>query len=490
VLSFGLADALCALILVVAAAALIAAILNRAFDYDEVEHAHAVWLISHGLKPFYDFFECHPPFLWYPHSWLFRVLGDSYDVLFIFRFIATLGQIAFLVGVIKNVRLSLRQFREPVTLPVSFAALAAVVMLSHPDNFDYPFEFRIDAWPNAVLLLAIHRYRVRRALAFRSSVVLAASAMAAVLCSPKLIVFVGLFCVASLATDDQRLRRLAGMLAGGSGMVVLGVGALLLAGLNPISVYRVALLYHHVLNKEGAFNHGLFQVIFLEQPVPRDIVIAAVIAWAVVARRRMLRMPFEIAVIGFLVLQLVLVGFPYKQYIAPWFMLAVAVVPYLEVLARRWRLLHSALLAAAFLYAGSSMVGAYRLYADRHDGSDDFRARRQLGALVPRDGYIVGSIETMPLLRRNSFYQLVNSLAGNSYDGTRVMQGLGISPFSEKFTTDSARQQLEAHPPDLIILSAGYPAYERAALDEYVARHGSAYVRQQVANSTVLSRRR
>src|SRR5436190_3327432 len=89
--SLDLADALCVLILVVAASALVVAIVNRGFDYDEVEHVHAAWLISRGLRPFYDFFECHPPFLWYPHALLFKVFGDSYDLPIVFRFIATLG---------------------------------------------------------------------------------------------------------------------------------------------------------------------------------------------------------------------------------------------------------------------------------------------------------------------------------------------------------------------------------------------------------------
>ena len=45
----------------VAAGALVYAILQRHFDYDELEHAQAAWLIHRGAKPFYDFFECHPP---------------------------------------------------------------------------------------------------------------------------------------------------------------------------------------------------------------------------------------------------------------------------------------------------------------------------------------------------------------------------------------------------------------------------------------------
>src|SRR6187551_1970756 len=129
-LTLDLADVLAFIILAVALAALVQATLRRAFDYDEVEHAYAAWLISRGLKPFYDFFECHPPFLWYPHAWLFRLFGDSYDVLIAFRFIAALGQIAFLVGVVKNVALSLRELPTPVRLLARVAVLAIAVVFA------------------------------------------------------------------------------------------------------------------------------------------------------------------------------------------------------------------------------------------------------------------------------------------------------------------------------------------------------------------------
>src|SRR5262249_59917940 len=63
----------------------------------------------------------------------------------------------------------------------------------HPAIFEYLIEFRIDSWPNALLVIAIYRYRVRRADALRSSIELAVLSMVAVLCSPKLIMFAALF---------------------------------------------------------------------------------------------------------------------------------------------------------------------------------------------------------------------------------------------------------------------------------------------------------
>ena len=61
-----LMDALCALLLATWLVAWVLGILHRYFDYDELEHFYAGWRIAEGARPFYDFFECHPPFLWYP----------------------------------------------------------------------------------------------------------------------------------------------------------------------------------------------------------------------------------------------------------------------------------------------------------------------------------------------------------------------------------------------------------------------------------------
>jgi hypothetical protein len=147
-------------------------------------------------------------------------------------------------------------------------------------------------------------------------------------------------------------------------------------------------------------------------------------------------------------------------------------------------------LAAAFVFVASNAFELYRSYSPRHEVADDFRARKQLGALAPANGYVVATIETMPLFRRNSFYQLANSLAGNGLDGAKAMQMMAISPFSDNFTVERALRQIEAHPPDLIVPGAGYPQFERAALDIFLGRHAGEYFPHQSGNTSLLLRRR
>lgn len=491
VLFLDLAGALCVVIFAMALVGLVYAILHRNFDYDEVEHAYATWLVSRGLKPFRDFFECHPPFLWYPLGLLFRVFGDSYRVIFAFRFIMALGQVAFLVGVGKNIVLSLRELQTPLARPVRTAALAIAVIALHPPPavFDYLLEFRVDAWPNAVLLIAIYRYRSRCRDAFRSSVELGALSAAAVLCSPKLVILAALFALASLIVGDRRLLRSAGMLAGGAGALAVGAGFLLIAGVNPIHAFQLSLQYHHVLNIKGGFGNSFWREVMWDTTVARFIVIPSVLAWLLVVGRRIHRATFEVSVLLFLALQLKFVAFPFNQYFSPWFMLGIAFVPYLEVVTARLRPLHALLLAVAFLYTGADAAEDYRVYADRHEAADDFRQRQALEALVPRDGFVVGTIETMPLFRRSSFYQVVNSMAPSGYDGARVMQELKLEGYSKRFTDAEARAELEAQPPDLIFTRGSYPAYQRRALDAYIARHATGYVPFQ-GDPSILMRRR
>ncbi|MBC8131829.1 MAG: hypothetical protein H7X95_02515, partial [Deltaproteobacteria bacterium] len=92
------------------------AIAHRSFDYDELEHTYAIWLIRNGARPFYDFFECHPPFLWYPLGIPLRLLGDRYAILFIFRALTALGHVAMLVAMGLNVALSFQNLRQPRAL--------------------------------------------------------------------------------------------------------------------------------------------------------------------------------------------------------------------------------------------------------------------------------------------------------------------------------------------------------------------------------------
>ena len=83
--------ALCAVLVATWLVAWVYGILHRYFDYDEFEHFYASWRIAEGARPFYDFFEGHPPFLWYPLAAVLRWFHPHFFPLFALRFLSALG---------------------------------------------------------------------------------------------------------------------------------------------------------------------------------------------------------------------------------------------------------------------------------------------------------------------------------------------------------------------------------------------------------------
>src|ERR1051325_11417989 len=75
-----------ALMLLLAMTAWGAMSLRTGFDYDEVEHAHALWRVAQGDVPFYDFLEVHPPFFWKWMKPVTRVMPERFESLYIWRF--------------------------------------------------------------------------------------------------------------------------------------------------------------------------------------------------------------------------------------------------------------------------------------------------------------------------------------------------------------------------------------------------------------------
>jgi len=53
---------------------------NLRLDVDEIEHAHAAWLMFQGQSPFTDFWEHHPPWYWHFLTLYYSWFGEDYGV--------------------------------------------------------------------------------------------------------------------------------------------------------------------------------------------------------------------------------------------------------------------------------------------------------------------------------------------------------------------------------------------------------------------------
>ncbi len=67
--------------LAITAGRLIEWALRQGLDHDEIEHAHAAWLIHDGAVAFRDFFEHHPPYYWHLLRLYYALFGEDLGVL-------------------------------------------------------------------------------------------------------------------------------------------------------------------------------------------------------------------------------------------------------------------------------------------------------------------------------------------------------------------------------------------------------------------------
>jgi len=124
-------------------------LVHQAFDYDEVMHAHAIWQIARGLVPFHDFYECHPPFLWYLFVPLFQLLPEAPEALFGLRIFSGLGTLAGLTAVYLLIR------NDRPQLAGVWIVLGLASVLFTQGVLDYALQFRVDTPGNALLFAAI-----------------------------------------------------------------------------------------------------------------------------------------------------------------------------------------------------------------------------------------------------------------------------------------------------------------------------------------------
>src|SRR5262249_28345887 len=124
---------------------------ETAFDYDEVMQAHSIWLIAQGLVPFRDFFECHPPFAWYPFVPALAVLPDGPEMLFGLRGLSALGNVAWIAAMLWAARAARPSLRA------EWLVAAGAIAASHPMAVYVGSQFRPDAWVWAAAFAALAR---------------------------------------------------------------------------------------------------------------------------------------------------------------------------------------------------------------------------------------------------------------------------------------------------------------------------------------------
>ncbi len=452
---------------------------SKGYDYDEVLRAHSIWLTAQGLRPYSDFFEVHPPYF-VLFSPVMRAISDPVDGIRALRLLTATGNLLFLAGMIVLGRKSLADGTDR-----RWAWLAVAFVAFNPYILDDLVEFRVDGWGYAAIVWATARLcggirAYRRLVEFG-----AASAIAAAVLAPKTVFVPPLIALFAMAIDFKSWRGFVR-----SGMAYLaGVGIAVCVFLASLLAHGVALdrtilllgRYHAVSNAHAGFGFGLLKTILMLRPL-FFLSMAAFGAWGFVCvHRRKLTGPFEPAVAAWLLMQAVLVTYPYKQYYASWFLFASAFAPSLgPIFSACLGRARSIVFVAACIVSVAGSAQIARFWATAGTARTENKLIAWMNTISTPDDRVVGSPPYHPIRRLDTFFLSFNTTDPGGFDSERIFGELpALRPF---VSADHYRSELDSHPPALIVLKSPffevkYPATQKRALDDYVLRRGYRTVR-------------
>ncbi len=461
------------LVVLLGVAGFVSGATHRFFDYDEIYHAHATWLIAHGDRPFHDFQGSHLPFLWYPLAVAWRVLPDSPTTLLPLRFVAGLGTLLWVVGIAA----CLTAVRREIPLRWVIVGFAAVAF--YQSVIDYALEFRPDSWSNALLFFALFLVLTQRpASVAKRYAIFGFLATLAVLASPKLFLLPAIFAV--IDCDDHLRRRdhpgavVVGYTIGVGAALLVGIAFLAIARVNPILAFDMSIEYQLAFESHNSFGLGLMESV-LRQPLLVYLILGGGFAWADyllrVGRRAS---PYEIAVFMFLFVEIETVDRPYKQYYAPWFLVAATFVPFAGLFVEQtFKRVAPWCFAAAIALSGWSAWNTLRLFSQENQAADMLAFYDTLVRLSPADAAIVAYPPFHPVVRRDVFYAWSRTTDPGGYTTEPIMRALEIPGYSERFEPAYYRQQLDTTPPVVVVSpvkgDSGYEPLQWATLREYLA---------------------
>ena len=476
--------------LVTAAACAVGA-LHRAPDFDEIEHLHAGWLVAKGLKPFHDFFECHPPFFWYLLPG-FGVQIPPARLLIISRGAAAAVSLAFLAVLLLH---AVRTHREQVW----WAVLGVLFVVSSRANLEYLFEYRPDNLSYVLLFAGLLILRKNRPPASQPARAAAGMLIAAsLLLSLKLLPFLLLLFVCDATASVRAVGRrgwrelvprvLIPLLPGGA---VLAGGVVFLrgAGVDPHLAYRFVVEYHRILMREFGMNFGLLHALLSQLPQLVLLLLAIACGVCMRLRGRGTLDRYHGAILGFLIYTAVAVPFPYKQYFTPWLLLAAGFCVCLPSCLRLVspRAPNTVMLAVALL---SGLQAALTLRG--HLSLTEMAEFRTLYALTTRPPVAVPP-PFHPITEHDLFYAWVYSNDAHGNATERIMQQMAVQPYSSFFTETHYDAVLREHEPGVLLQEDGrfshYPAQHRS-LARFIEGHANEYRRFDLLGRTVWVRDR
>jgi hypothetical protein len=454
-------------------AAWAAGIETRGYDYDEVMRAHSIWLVAEGLVPYRNFLECHPPYFAMLTPLIRIDPHDPCAFLWWLRMLSAAGNLLFLCGLAVLGASAMGSGRLP-------ALFGLAVVAVHPAILEYLVEFRIDGWAYAIAAWSIYRFRGLGREAYRSFEFGVLTGIASLLFCPKLALLPPLIVLFEQFAARQSLRggvrALVAYIAGTGVAGGLFAAYLTWHGIDWDRTFQAVVRYNALSNANLSFRFSLLQKIVKIRVLPW-VILAGLAAWLVAqARNRSRPDAYAMALAVWLVMQGLVVAYPYKQYYAPWFLFASGFVGYL------WRSLRDVLgrarvvvvlIACALTVLAD--IRAARQWADAGDAKMQQLLVRRMNSLTRPEDRVVASPPLHPIDRRDSFFIWFNNFDPRGLDTERVLARLPA--FQGYVAAGRFRQELEDQPPALVVLSGDwrivpYTPGQQEALNDFLDRYG------------------
>jgi hypothetical protein len=436
-------------------------------DYDEVYHAHAIWLIAHGDRPYHDFLAVHTPFLWYAAAPLLPWLPETPRILLPLRISAGIGVLMWLAALIanfccKNSSLSRRWI----------LAGLGTVLFSTP-VLAYAVEFRPDSWAFAVLFggMLVLREQGTATVGVRHYAWYAFLATGATVACLKVAPFAALFSFFDLIRLLRRGRNLRAALLGqisGAG-VALTVSWLFLewVQVDAHMVFQFAYRFQATFESQTGYSHGLLQSLFAN-PLPLIVGVAGIVSWGVhTIRTRTAPDPFHASLVAVLVWELFEVHRPYKQYYGPWLLTAAPFLAYVEPCCRLRGCRECLRIVPILVLGGLSAFASLARLRLNDLGPAIQKLQVQIAALSDENSLIIAAPPFHPMVRRDVFYAWSRTTDPHGYTTERAMNDLGYGKF---VSAESYRNELVRRDPAVVVLPLpGEDLYEPAQWQVIVA---------------------
>jgi 4-amino-4-deoxy-L-arabinose transferase-like glycosyltransferase len=124
-------------------------IVNAPPGMDEVSHLHSTWAVAHGQVPYKDFWQMHPPLLYYLMAPVFAIMGEDLRIIYVARGIMLLCIILILLQLYRIARACF----DPLTGLLA-ACLLSYLLLWWRSSY----EIRADLPQTLLILVGLWRF--------------------------------------------------------------------------------------------------------------------------------------------------------------------------------------------------------------------------------------------------------------------------------------------------------------------------------------------